>query len=528
MLQRDYCEKGAGVPDVMRRGNPATGQCCGTTLASTDRGLCSLAYSLSLSIISVFLILPFPADQSRYLLDLRPSSVVSSGSFLLSPVLPDHSHLRSNRRRFPAHSLSLYQPLSISENPLDQCYQWLGFWFLPPRRIKAVVSFGSFLLNLFCPDHSHLRPIADASGAFSFFCASRSQSVKIRLISVISGEVLVCPAFRYHSFVMTPHPLTLAQKASRLLDLHHGSQPLVLINAWDAASAAMVEHCGLPAIATSSAAMANALGFPDGQYLPWPQMLEAVARVCRAVKVPVTADIESGFAANVTALEASISQIIQAGAVGVNLEDVMSANPAHQNTGHQSANPENADAENADAKNRDPHKADPKPANPVRHGSPLFPLSVQIARIQAARRAAQAAGIHLVINARTDAYWQAGVDPAEAMRNTLERGKAYLQAGADCIFIPGLRNPDHIRTVIDYLRGVHQDPAINILAGPGVLSIPELAKLGVKRVSYGSGPHRAAMGLLRRIASEANISGTYQALTEGAVSYEEINGLMGK
>jgi 2-methylisocitrate lyase-like PEP mutase family enzyme len=322
---------------------------------------------------------------------------------------------------------------------------------------------------------------------------------------------------------MTSAPLTPAQKASRLLELHHGPQPLILINAWDAASAAMVEHCGLPAIATSSAAMANALGFPDGQYLPWPQMLEAVARVCRAVKVPVTADIESGFAANVTALETSITQIIHAGAVGVNLEDVMPANPAHQNAG-----PKNTDAKNAD---------------PVHHGSPLFPLPEQIARIQAARRAAQAAGIHLVINARTDAYWQAGVEPAEAMRNTLDRGKAYLQAGADCIFIPGLRNPDHIKTVIDYLRAnppsvdplpaerlsiEHGEPAINILASPGVPSIPELAKLGVKRVSYGSGPHRAAMGLLRRMAEEASTSGTYQALTEGAVPYEEINGLMGK
>lgn len=327
---------------------------------------------------------------------------------------------------------------------------------------------------------------------------------------------------------MTSIASTPAQKASRLLELHHASQPLVLINAWDAASAAMVEHCGLPAIATSSAAMANALGFPDGQYLPWAQMLQAVASVCRAVKVPVTADIESGFAANVTALETSITQIIQAGAVGVNLEDVMSANPAHQNAGLQSADLQNSD---------------PKNAEPVRHGSPLFPLPVQIARIQAARRAAHAAGIHLVINARTDSYWQAGVEPAEAMRNTLERGKAYLQAGADCIFIPGLRNPDHIRTVIDYLHAnpapidpspadrrssEHREPAINILAGPGVPSIPELAKLGVMRVSYGSGPHRAAMGLLRRIATEAKSSGTFKALTEGAVPYEEINGLMAR
>jgi 2-methylisocitrate lyase-like PEP mutase family enzyme len=373
---------------------------------------------------------------------------------------------------------------------------------------------------------------------------------------------LVFPPFRYHFFIMT---LTPAQKASRLLALHHASQPLVLINAWDAASAAMVEHCGLPAIATSSAAMANALGFPDGQYLPWPQMLEAVARVCRAVKVPVTADIESGFAANVTALETSITQIIHAGAVGVNLEDVMPAHPDLQNADVQSAhvrsaNVQSSNLQDADAKNLGPENADanskqagpqhsdgkqpspqhsnskhavPQPADPIRHGSPLFPLPEQIARIQAARRAAHTAGIHLVINARTDAYWQAGVDPAEAMRNTLERAKAYLQAGADCIFIPGLRNPDHIKTVIDYLRANpapidNREPAINILAGPGVPSIPELAKLGVKRVSYGSGPHRAAMGLLRRMADEARTSGTYTALTDGAVPYEEINGLMGQ
>jgi 2-methylisocitrate lyase-like PEP mutase family enzyme len=314
-------------------------------------------------------------------------------------------------------------------------------------------------------------------------------------------------------------PAPQAQKASRLLELHHGPQPLVLINAWDAASAAMVEHCGLPAVATSSAALANALGFADGQHLPWAQMLETVAGICRAVKVPVTADIESGFAADAKALETSITQIIQAGAVGVNLEDVMP-----ESTGSKNVDPKSVDPERAEPKNADLQKND----SSIRHGSPLFPLHEQVARIQAARRAATAAGIHLVINARTDAYWQAGVEPAEAMRNTLERGKAYLAAGADCVFVPGLRHPEHIRTVVEHCQHVHRDAAVNILAGPGVPSIPELAKLGVKRVSYGSGPHRAAMGLLRRMADEANTSGTYKALTEGAVPYEEMNGLMGK
>jgi 2-methylisocitrate lyase-like PEP mutase family enzyme len=368
--------------------------------------------------------------------------------------------------------------------------------------------------------------------------------------------------------------MTSAQKASRLLELHHADQPLVLINCWDAASAAMVEHCGLPAVATSSAALANALGFPDGQHLPWAQMLEAVARVCRAVKVPVTADIESGFAAGVTALEKSITEIIQAGAVGVNLEDVMPANPDLQGAGLQDADLQNADLKNGDPKSAGSKNADTKKANAnVRHGNPLFPLPEQIARIQTVRRAADAQGVHLVINARTDAYWQSGVEPAEAMRATLERGKAYLQAGADCIFVPGLRNPEHIKTVIDHLnapgprtpdlrtndlrtpdprsngprapnlrsndprandlrtndlRNLHRVSPVNILAGPGVPSIPELARLGVKRVSYGSGPHRAAMGLLRRMADEARTSGTYTALTEGAVPYEEMNGLMGK
>jgi len=114
--------------------------------------------------------------------------------------------------------------------------------------------------------------------------------------------------------------MTQAEKASALLELHHASTPLVLINAWDAASAAMVQHCGMPAIATSSAAVANALGYPDGQYVPWPEMLGAIARIARAVALPVTADIEAGFSADVKQLETSIEQVIGAGAVGVNLE----------------------------------------------------------------------------------------------------------------------------------------------------------------------------------------------------------------
>src|SRR6266704_850835 len=274
------------------------------------------------------------------------------------------------------------------------------------------------------------------------------------------------------------------QKAARLLELHHASDPVVLINAWDAASAAVIEQAGLPAIATSSVAVANALGYADGQHVPWPEMLEAISRIATAVRVPVTADIEAGFSSDLQQLESAIGQVIEAGAVGINLEDAL---PGHE------------------------------------HFGPLYPLAEQVARIQLARKVSEKAKIHLVINARVDAYWQKGPTPEEAMRNTLERGRAYLQAGADCIFVPGLRDPNQIRTVVEQLNA-----PVNILAVPGTPPIAELAKLGVKRVSYGSGPHRAAMGLLRRIAEEAKSAGTYNALTQGAVPYPEMNALFGK
>src|SRR5947209_8041586 len=272
--------------------------------------------------------------------------------------------------------------------------------------------------------------------------------------------------------------MTQPEKARRLLELHHGTDPLVLVNCWDAASAAIVEHAGFPAIASSSAGVANALGHADGQYVPWPEMVNAIRRIAAAVDVPVTADIEAGFS-EAQQLDKSIEDVITAGVVGVNLEDAL---PGHGEFG------------------------------------PLFSLSDQTARIQAARKSGERHGIHLVINARTDAYWQKGPAPEEALRNTLERGKAYLKAGADCIFVPGLRKPEHIRTVVQEL----QSP-VNILATAGTPLIQELKSLGVKRVSMGSGPMRAVLGLLRKIAHEVRTAGTYELMLKDMVSYDEMN-----
>jgi 2-methylisocitrate lyase-like PEP mutase family enzyme len=275
--------------------------------------------------------------------------------------------------------------------------------------------------------------------------------------------------------------MTQAEKAQHLFELHHAPDPIVLVNAWDAASACIVEQAGFPAIATTSAGLANALGHPDGQSLPWKLMVETIQRIARAVQVPVTADIEAGFADSPADLERTIEEIIGVGAVGVNLEDAL---PGYEGRG------------------------------------PLFPLSEQVARIRAARRAAQKQGLHLVINARTDAWWQDGVTPEEALRNTLQRGKAYLEAGGDCVFIPGLKNAEQIRAIVTELNA-----PVNILAVEGAPSIPELKALGVKRVSFGSGPMRAAMGFLRRVAQEAMTAGSYGLMLENAVPYAEINGL---
>src|SRR5260370_29132107 len=114
---------------------------------------------------------------------------------------------------------------------------------------------------------------------------------------------------------------TLAEKASGLLDLHRAAEPLILINAWDAASARIIEQAGFPAIATTSAGVANALGYADGQHLPWSEMVDAIRPITRGVRVPVTAEIATGFSDGLEDLQQAVGQMVEAGAVGLNLED---------------------------------------------------------------------------------------------------------------------------------------------------------------------------------------------------------------
>lgn len=268
-----------------------------------------------------------------------------------------------------------------------------------------------------------------------------------------------------------------AAKANRFRDLHRGPKILVLPNAWDVASARILENAGVAAIATTSAGVAFTLGYPDGQRISREEMLEVVARIAAKVKVPVTADVEAGYGNRPEDAALTARAVIEAGAVGLNLED---------------------------------HTDDRQ----------LVDLPLQLEKIAAVRETSRKMGIPLVLNARTDVYLLEVGQPESRFGETVKRLAAFREAGADCLFAPGIRSLE----VISRLVGELQHP-VNILAGTGSPSIPELQKYGVARVSLGSSVMRATLGLVLRIAQELQTSGTYNSL-DGAPAHTEVNKLL--
>jgi len=273
-----------------------------------------------------------------------------------------------------------------------------------------------------------------------------------------------------------------ADKADRFRKLHAGPRILALPNAWDVASARILEEAGYPAIATSSAGVAFALGYPDGQRISRDEMLEAVARIARAVRVPVTADMESGYGTTVKDMVETAKAVIAAGAVGMNLEDV---------TGDEE--------------------------------SSQVDTVQQVEKIRAIREAASSQGVPLVLNARTDIYLMPIGEAATRFERTVERLRAYRKAGADCVFAPGVSNRDTIAELVKAIGA-----PLNILISSGCPSLAELEKIGVARVSAGSAVMRATLGLVRRIGKELVEKGTYDSLFDGAVPFAELNRMMGR
>ena len=272
---------------------------------------------------------------------------------------------------------------------------------------------------------------------------------------------------------------TKQSKAANFLALHSGPEILLLPNAWDVASARLVEEAGFPAIATTSAGIAFSLGYPDGQKISPEEMLAVVARIAAAVDVPVTADIEAGYGNSPEDAARTTRAVIAAGAVGMNLEDA-TGDPAH----------------------------------------PLFDLSLQIDKFHAVRGTAAVLKVPVVLNARTDVYLAEVGEPAGRYDETLRRLSAFRAAGADCVFVPGLKDAAVIGRLVAGLKY-----PVNILAGPGSPSAAELQKLGVARLSLGSGAMRAALGHFRRTLEELKTQGTYSGL-DGAVPYAELNRMM--
>jgi 2-methylisocitrate lyase-like PEP mutase family enzyme len=278
----------------------------------------------------------------------------------------------------------------------------------------------------------------------------------------------------------TINDIALKAKADAFRNMHHAPPLLVLPNAWDAVTARLFVQAGARAIATTSAGIAATLGYADGQNVPRELMMQAIARIANAVSVPVTADIESGYADSPKGLGESMRAVINAGAIGVNLEDA---------TGDTS--------------------------------QPLFALEEQIERIRAAREAGDDVNIPVVINARTDVYLEKVGEPATRFAETVRRLNAYHQAGADCLFVPGVTDMPTLTQLVQSVAG-----PLNVLAGPGMPPVADLQRIGIARLSVGSGIMRATFAVARDAADELLQKGTYNTFLDRNIPYHEVNELM--
>jgi 2-methylisocitrate lyase-like PEP mutase family enzyme len=257
-----------------------------------------------------------------------------------------------------------------------------------------------------------------------------------------------------------------AQQAELFRNKHRGQRLLLLPNAWDAMSARIFVAAGFDAIATTSGGVAWSLGYADGEQAPWTEVVAATARIVRAARVPVTADIEAGHGETPDEVMRSVAEIITAGAVGVNLEDGILRGPV-----------------------------------------PIRGLADAADRIRAAREAATAAAVPIVINARTDLYLRKIGDEASRFDETVERGRAYLAAGADCVYPITLRDPATIGRLVKALAA-----PVNVNVRAGLPSVAELEALGVARASTASQVALMAMSVTRQIADELRATGRFDNL----------------
>ena len=271
---------------------------------------------------------------------------------------------------------------------------------------------------------------------------------------------------------------SLTVKAQMLKSLIDDPEILILPNSWDVGSARIVEEVGFPVIATSSGGIAWCLGYPDGEHISRVEMLSMVKRISCCVGLPVTADMEAGYGDTPETMANTVLATLNAGAVGANFEDSQSS----------------------------------------ASGRTLLAFEVSVERIKAAREAATSAGVHFVINARTDTFYGGGND--QSFTEAVRRANAYLEVGADCVFIPFVNDI----TIINNLANAIQGP-INILAGASSPTVSELEEAGVARVSVGGLFSLVGYSHVRAACQELRKGGTYR-WAENALAHPEMNGLI--
>jgi 2-methylisocitrate lyase-like PEP mutase family enzyme len=261
-------------------------------------------------------------------------------------------------------------------------------------------------------------------------------------------------------------------KSSEFRRAHEGGELLILTNAWDGASAKLIEALGAKAIATTSAGVAWSHGFPDGEILPIHLLVATVADITRCVRLPVTVDVEGGYSPDPIAVGEAVAGVIEAGAVGINLED-------------GTASPE-----------------------------------VLCAKIERVKQVSIRLGVDLFINVRTDVYLRSLTPPEKAIEETLARARLYRQAGGDGLFVPGLRESAAIKRVAEAC-GL----PLNVMALPGLPVAAELQALGVRRLSAGSALAQAAWKRVQAVGAAFLRTGDSTSLFEAAVTYPEMNAL---
>ncbi len=255
--------------------------------------------------------------------------------------------------------------------------------------------------------------------------------------------------------------------------LLHQSGCFVIPNPWDLGSARVLEGLGFPALATTSAGFAWSVGRRDN-HITLDQALEHLGAMSASVNVPVNADFEGGFAVNPEDVAANVGKAVQTGIAGLSIED----------STHDRANP-------------------------------LFEFDLAVERIRASRRAIDRSGTGVLLAGRSEGFIAGRPD----LKETIRRLVAYAEAGADCLYAPGIRSIADIKSVVD---AVAPKP-VNVGVGSDFTTVAELARIGVRRISVGGALARAAWAGFMRAAKEIAEKGTFSALA-GAMAASEING----